>query len=63
HLGHPEYEPARLVEEYERDKKAGREDVEPPANLDLGHPANTWRSHRTEFFSQWIKYIHETTTF
>jgi homoserine O-succinyltransferase len=63
HLGHPEYEPTRLIEEYYRDKQAGRADVEPPANLDLEHPANTWRSHRTEFFSQWIKYIHETRTY
>ncbi|NLG17181.1 MAG: homoserine O-succinyltransferase, partial [Fibrobacter sp.] len=63
HLGHPEYEPSRLVEEYLRDKNAGRADVKPPRNLDLNNPVNTWRSHRTEFFSQWIKYIHETTTY
>jgi homoserine O-succinyltransferase len=63
HLGHPEYEPSRLIEEYERDRELGRSDVAPPANLDLDNPANTWRSHRTEFFSQWIKYVHETTTF
>ena len=63
HLGHPEYEPGRLIEEYERDRKLGRDDVEPPAHFDLENPANTWRSHRTEFFSQWIKYIHETTTY
>ena len=63
HLGHPEYEPERLVEEYQRDRKEGRGDVAPPANMDLESPKNTWRSHRTEFFSQWIKYIHETTTF
>lgn len=63
HLGHPEYEPSRLIEEYERDLALGRDDVEAPANLDLRNPANTWRSHRTEFFSQWIKYIHETTTY
>jgi homoserine O-succinyltransferase len=63
HLGHPEYEPYRLVEEYLRDKNKGRTDVDPPRNLDLDNPVNTWRSHRTEFFSQWIKYIHETTTY
>lgn len=63
HLGHPEYEPGRLIEEYLRDKNAGRLDVNPPANLDIEHPANTWRSHRTEFFSQWIKFIHESTTY
>ena len=63
HLGHPEYEPHRLIEEYLRDKNKGRTDVDPPRNLDLDNPVNTWRSHRTEFFSQWIKYIHETTTY
>ena len=63
HLGHPEYEPERLIDEYHRDSAAGRTDVDPPVNLDIKHPANTWRSHRMEFFSQWIKYIHETTTY
>jgi homoserine O-succinyltransferase len=63
HIGHPEYEPGRLVEEYNRDLKKGRADVEKPANFNLDKPANTWRSHRNEFFSQWVKYIHETTTY
>jgi homoserine O-succinyltransferase/O-acetyltransferase len=63
HLGHPEYEPKRLVEEYLRDKRSGRTDVEPPKNMDINNPQNTWRGHRSEFFSQWIKYIHETTTY
>ncbi len=63
HLGHPEYEPRRLVEEYLRDRNKGRTDVKAPRNLDIDNPVNTWRSHRTEFFSQWIKYIHETTSY
>lgn len=63
HLGHPEYEPERLIEEYERDRKLERDDVDAPANIDLDNPANIWRSHRTEFFSQWIKFIHESTTY
>jgi homoserine O-succinyltransferase len=63
HLGHPEYEPRRLVEEYLRDQRQGRKDVMEPKNLDLNNPVNTWRGHRSEFFSQWIKYIHETTTY
>jgi homoserine O-succinyltransferase/O-acetyltransferase len=63
HLGHPEYEPERLIEEYQRDVKLGRTDVEPPMNLNVERPANIWRSHRTEFFSQWIKFIHESTTY
>jgi homoserine O-succinyltransferase len=63
HLGHPEYEPRRLIEEYQRDRAKGRSDVELPRNLDLENPVNTWRSHRTEFFSQWIKYVHESTSY
>jgi homoserine O-succinyltransferase len=63
HLGHPEYEPERLVYEYTRDRQKGRTDVEPPANLDLEYPLNRWRGHRTELFNQWIKYIHETTRY
>ena len=63
HLGHPEYEPQRLVHEYRRDIEGGRTDVLPPANLDLDQPLNNWRSHRNEFFSQWIKFIYDMTSF
>jgi homoserine O-succinyltransferase len=63
HLGHPEYEPRRLVEEYLRDQRSGRKDVEKPQNFDIENPVNTWRGHRSEFFSQWIKFIHDTTSY
>jgi homoserine O-succinyltransferase/O-acetyltransferase len=63
HIGHPEYEPERLIEEYNRDNRLRRSDVEQPKNIDLAAPKNTWRTHRNEFFSQWIKYIHETTSY
>ena len=63
HLGHPEYEPERLVDEYRRDVERGRADVEPPKNVDMEHPANLWRSHRTEFFTQWIKLLHEAASY
>ncbi len=63
HLGHPEYEPERLVAEYRRDRAKGREDVSEPRHFDVNAPINTWRGHRTEFFSQWIKYIHETRSY
>lgn len=59
HLGHPEYEPERLVLEYARDRSQGRENVDPPVNLALDRPLNTWRSHRNEFFSQWIRFIYD----
>ena len=51
HLGHPEYDPQRLIDEYERDVKLGRSDVEPPRNFDLQDPKNCWRGHRNEFFA------------
>lgn len=63
HLGHPEYEPQRLVEEYHRDIQLKRPGVELPVNFDIKRPLNTWRGHRAEFFSQWIKFIHETRSY
>ena len=59
HLGHPEYNSSRLVEEYRRDLARGRTDIGPPANMDVENPLNCWRSHRNEFFTQWIKYVYE----
>jgi homoserine O-succinyltransferase len=59
HLGHPEYEAQRLVEEYKRDVALGRTDVLPPANLDVNNPTNRWRSHGLEFFTQWVRFIYE----
>jgi homoserine O-succinyltransferase len=55
HLGHPEYEVARLVHEWERDSALGRADVSPPANLDLENPVNLWRSHRNDLFERWLQ--------
>ncbi len=63
HLGHHEYEPQRLVEEYCRDMAAGRADVDPPKNLDLNRPVNRWRAQCLEFYAQWVKYIHDQTAF
>ncbi len=59
HLGHPEYEPERLVYEYERDLAKGRTDVAVPVGIDLKNPDNVWRSHRNEFFLQWVKSIYD----
>ena len=63
HLGHPEYEPERIVKEYNRDREKGRTDVRKPLNFDLEKPVNSWRTHRNEFFSQWVKFVHESTTY
>jgi homoserine O-succinyltransferase/O-acetyltransferase len=62
HLGHPEYEAQRLVDEYMRDAALGRSDVPLPVNLDVNNPINRWRSHGLEFFAQWIRYIYEPTS-
>ncbi|MDP3981355.1 MAG: homoserine O-succinyltransferase [Chlamydiota bacterium] len=62
-LGHLEYESERLIFEYDRDVELGREDVHLPENIDLKKPINRWRGNRTEFYAQWIKYIHETTVY
>jgi homoserine O-succinyltransferase len=59
HLGHPEYNSTRLVEETLRDRQQGRKDVLDPVNFDIEHPVNRWRGHRNEFFTQWIKYVYE----
>jgi homoserine O-succinyltransferase/O-acetyltransferase len=61
HLGHPEYNSRRLVEETLRDRKKGRKDVGDPVNFDIENPVNRWRSQRNEFFTQWIKYVYEHT--
>ena len=63
HLGHPEYNSGRIVEEARRDAQNPRPDVLPPANFNLEHPVNRWRSHRNEFFSQWIKFVYLRTEF
>jgi homoserine O-succinyltransferase len=55
HLGHPEYEPERLVFEYRRDAAAGRSDVSKPENFDLEQPTASWRHSRDLFFSEWIE--------
>ena len=63
HLGHPEYNRGRIIDEANRDKLKGREDVDEPVNFDLTKPLNLWRSHRNEFFTAWIKYVYLTTEF
>ena len=54
HLGHPEYEAARLVHEWRRDREAARTDVDPPHRFDVERPVNTWRAHCTTLFSSWL---------
>lgn len=63
HLGHPEYNSGRLLEETRRDRAKGRQDVQDPVNFNLEKPTNCWRSHRNEFFGQWIKNIYTETSY
>ncbi len=63
HLGHPEYNSGRLVEETIRDRDNERADVDDPKNFNIDNPENCWRSHRNEFFSQWIKNVYLETEF
>ncbi len=63
HLGHPEYETERLVNEYKRDLEKGIPNIKKPFNLDIENPINTWRSHSLEFFIQWIKDVYLRTPY
>lgn len=58
--GHPGYEPERIVEEYRRDREKQRADVPEPMNFNVDKPVNT---PERVFFSQWVKCVHETTTY
>lgn len=57
HLGHPEYEAARLAHEWARDCALGRRDVEAPRNFDLHRPLNVWRSHCNDLFARWLRNV------
>ena len=57
HLGHPEYNVARLLSEMERDKARG--DVPPPENFNSDNPQTPWRSHRNLMFQQWLWFCYQ----
>jgi len=63
HLGHPEYNSGRLREECLRDRSGKQDVANACVNFDLEKPVNNWRSHRNEFFSQWIKNIYTETSY
>lgn len=63
HLGHPEYNSGRLKEECMRGRSPECNESTSCANFDLEKPVNSWRSHRNEFFSQWIKYIYTESSY
>lgn len=45
----------RLVFEYDRDRKLGREDVGEPVGIDLARPHAAPPSHGPSFFAGWLK--------
>ena len=57
HLGHPEYNVARLLAVMERDKARG--DVPPPENFNSDNPQTPWRSHRNLMFQQWLWFCYQ----
>ena len=57
HLGHPEYNVARLLAEMERDKARG--DVPSPENFNSDNPQTPWRSHRNLMFQQWLWFCYQ----
>jgi homoserine O-succinyltransferase len=63
HLGHPEYNSRRLVEEWQRDQALRRTNADSPNNFDVARPINRWRGHRAAFFTGWTSYLFETTRY
>jgi homoserine O-succinyltransferase/O-acetyltransferase len=61
HLGHPEYDGARLVFEWERDAALGRPDVEAPRNFDTRAPVTSWHDHREGLLATWTDWLARPT--
>lgn len=66
-LNHFEYDDRSLADEYERDVKAGLDPALPrnlfPDNDPSRPPENSWRSHASLLFQNWINEIYQTTPF
>ncbi|MFO0625087.1 MAG: homoserine O-succinyltransferase [Polyangiales bacterium] len=56
HLGHPEYVPARITFEWQRDRAAGRTDVPAPRGFDPDGvaPVTPWEPDARAFFRAWF---------
>ena len=67
-MGHSEYDPQTLNNEYIRDKQAGL-DTEVPANYfpgddDTKEPLVRWRAHGNLLYSNWLNYyVYQTTPY
>ncbi len=67
-MGHPEYDPRTLENEYLRDRQAGKP-IELPKNYYPGddparEPMVTWRAHANLLYSNWLNYfVYQTTPY
>ena len=67
-MGHSEYDPVTLKEEYDRDVKKGL-DIQVPVNyFPDDNPENpprvTWRAHANLLYSNWLNYsVYQNTPF
>lgn len=55
-LGHPEYGPYRLLDEWRRDL-ARMPGLLPPSGLDVNVPMATWRDEADSMFGSWMKIV------
>ncbi len=55
HLGHPEYAPARVAYEWERDREAGRDDVDPPNGVTASGQMPSWEADSAAFARAWAR--------
>jgi homoserine O-succinyltransferase len=55
-LGHPEYGPNRLLNEWHRDRKKDPE-TKPPCGVDLTNPQAVWRGLANSIFELWVDRI------
>jgi homoserine O-succinyltransferase len=66
--GHPEYDTATLNEEYHRDLKTNDKPITPenyyPNNDINKQPSNSWRSHGSLLFTNWLNYyVYQITPY
>lgn len=66
--GHPEYDAETLAQEFWRDSDTGLEPTVPvnyfPDDLPDNKPRNTWRSHASLLFANWLNYyVYQITPY
>ncbi|WP_340679276.1 homoserine O-succinyltransferase [Paraglaciecola sp.] len=56
-LGHPEYGPSRLVNEWHRDKQK-EPSIEPPVGVDITNQTAYWKDSSAHIFNYWLSSIN-----